>query len=131
MPNAYFLYTPNYTPHYTPYCFPLRELQLPRQRLLRTFRSQQRYLEVSTRSKNEFEASFEVIQISFGSIFDIRLRQRQNHPVDHEISWNFYTSSKGDLVMVKNHFYVPKRFEKLSNVFNWSKETGNIFEVNL
>ena len=73
-------------PHYTPYCFPLRELQLPRQRLLRTFRSQQRYLEVSARSKDEFEASFEVIQIIFGSIFDIKLRQRQNHTIDHEIS---------------------------------------------
>ena len=81
------LYTPNYTlPDYTPYCFPLRELQLPRQRLLQTLRSQQRYLEVSARSKDEFEASFEVIQIIFGSIFDIKLRQRQNHTIDHESS---------------------------------------------
>ena len=62
------------------------------------------YLEVSARSKDEFEASFEVIQIIFRSIFDIKLMQRQNHIIDHEISWNFYTPSKGHLVVLKNIF---------------------------
>ena len=86
-------YTPNYTPYYTPYCFPHREFKLSLQRLLRTFRSQQRYLEVSPRLNDEFGTVFEAIQIILEPVLDVKLRQRQNHPVDHEIARNFYTPS--------------------------------------
>ena len=81
------------TLYYTPYCFPHRELKLSLQRLLRTFRSQQRYLEVSPRLNDEFGTVFEAIQIILEPVLDVKLRQRQNHPVDHEIARNFYTPS--------------------------------------
>ena len=87
------LYTPNYTPLLYPLLFPHREVKLALQRLLRTFWSQQRYLEVSTSSKDEFGTVFEAIQIILEPFLDVKLRQRQNHPVDHEITRNFYTPS--------------------------------------
>ena len=81
-------------PYYTPYCFPHRELKLSLQRLLRTFRSQQRYLEVSPRLNDEFGTVFEAIQIILEPVLDVKLRQRQNHSVDHGSTNILYTPKK-------------------------------------
>ena len=50
-------------------------LKRPLQRLLWTFMSQQRYLQVSTRFKDHFKTVFEAIRDRFESIFEIVLRQ--------------------------------------------------------
>ena len=64
------------------------------QRLLRTFRSQQRYLEVSPRLKDEFGTVFEAIQIILEPVLDVKLRQRQNHSVDHGSTDILYSPKK-------------------------------------
>ena len=88
------IYTPNYTPLLYPLLFPHRELKLSLQRLLRTFRSQQRYLEVSPRFNDEFGTVFEAIQIILEPVLDVKLRQRQNHSVDHGSTNILYTPKK-------------------------------------
>ena len=109
-------------PYYTPYCFPHRELKLSLQRLLRTFRSQQRYLEVSTGLSDDFETVFETIWNILEPIFDISSRQGQNFSVNHEIARSLYTPPntviRQPLSEEKIYCYTPKRFEKLFNLSN-------------
>ena len=81
-------------PYYTPCFFVHRVLKLPRQRLLCTLKSQQRYLEVSTRLHDEFGTVFEAIQIISEPVLDVKLRQRQNHSVDHGSTNILYTPKK-------------------------------------
>ena len=94
-------------PYYTPCFFVHRVLKLPRQRLLWTFKSQQRYVDVSTGSNDDFKTVFEVIQNISESIFDIALRQLQNHSVDHEIARNFYTPENSSFAQL---FHFQKSF---------------------
>ena len=97
-------------------------LQLPRQRLLGTFKSQQRYLEVSAGPSDDFETVFETIWNILEPIFDISSRQGQNFSVNHEIARSLYTPPntviRQPLSEEKIYFYTPKRFEKLFNLSN-------------
>ena len=113
-----------------PHC---RELtgKLSLQRLLRTFRSQQRYLEVSPRLNDEFGTVFEAIQIILEPVLDVKLRQRQNHSVDHGSTNILYTPKKHAICVTfpleKIVFYASNGFENFLNVcFGW-KTTRNIF----
>ena len=87
-------------PYYTPCFFVHRVLKLPRQRLLWTFKSQQRYVDVSTGSNDDFKTVFEAIWNILESFFDIMLRQRQNHSVNHEIARDFYTPKNPSFAQV-------------------------------
>ena len=74
--------------------------KLPRQQLLWTFKSQQRYLEVFTGFNDDFKTVFEAIWNILESFFDIMLRQRQNHSVNHEIARDFYTPKNPSFAQV-------------------------------
>ena len=126
-PSIPSLYTPLYTP-----CFFLHEdLKRPRQWLLWTFKSQQRYLEVSTRSNDDFQTVFELIQDILESIFYVVSWQRQNQLGNHEIARNFYTPKKTAFKLVlcfqKSFFMLQMLLKIFFNVFFWSKGTRNIF----
>ena len=118
---------PPYTPLYTPLIYLNKLLKRPLQRLLWTFMSQQRYLQVSTRFKDHFKTVFEAIRDSF----DLILETIWNSCDDHEISRNFYTPSKlaiwASFLPEKINFRALNCSEKFTNVFFESKGTRNIF----
>ena len=113
--HLFFSIPPLY-PFYTPCFFLHEDLKRPRQWLLWTFKSQQRYLEVSTRSNDDFQTVFELIQDILESIFDIVLWQRQTTPSTmklEEISIPLKTQHSSKFCAFKNHFLCLKCFWKV------------------
>ena len=109
------LYTSLY-PFSIPLVFFHEELTWPRQWLLGTSKSQQRYLEVSTRSNDDFQTVFGLIQDILESIFDIVLWHRQTTPSTmklEKISIPLKNQHSSKFCAFKNHFSCFKCFWKV------------------
>ena len=111
------LYTPSLYPFYTPCSFLHEDLKRPRQWLLWTFKPQQRYLQVSTKSNDYFQTVFDVIQNILESIFDIVMWQRQITSSTMkllEFSIPLKNQHLSKFCAFKNHFLCFKCFWKVS-----------------